>query len=305
LNAEAFLKAVKMANASQFDREVIVPYGENLHFTFMPFNMSYLNNITFTVDGYLHASEDNNNWPNDIYGGGTLDFIKIEDSENIHLRGSGTIDGHGYWWWMREYIQTNHHGRPHLIKMNRIKNCTIEGLKFFNSPMFHMSLNDIDGFLIQDIEIRVDIFEQKNLAIKHGKYDYRLNLPTFPLNTDGIDPSGKNVIIRNSKILSYDDSIAVKPSKNDTKLATCSENILAYNLTTWMGVGMTIGSVPPNDGYNCVRNVTFRDIKLYSPIKSIYVKTNPGDHGSGIIENILYENIEIIMPIWWNIYIGP
>ena len=65
LNSEAFLKAVKTANASRFDREVYVPYGENLHFTFMPFNMSNLHNITFTIEGYVHASEDNNNWPND------------------------------------------------------------------------------------------------------------------------------------------------------------------------------------------------------------------------------------------------
>ncbi len=168
-----------------------------------------------------------------------------------------------------------------------------------------MFLTDIDDFLIQDLEIKVDIFEQKRLAVKHNKYDFRTNLPTFPLNTDGIDPSGTNIVIRNVKITSYDDSIAVKPGDARGKIATCAENITVYNLTTWMGLGMSIGSVPPNANFACVRNVTFRNIMLYTPVKSVYVKTNPGVKGYGVIENILYENMTIIEPIWWNIYIGP
>jgi polygalacturonase len=113
---------------------------------------------------------------------------------------------------MREYVVANKYGRPHLLRMERVKHCTIEGVNWINSPMYHLYLTDIDDFLIQDFEIRVDVFEQKNLALKHGKYDFRLGLPTFPLNTDGIDPAGSNILIRNVKITSYDDSIAVKPA---------------------------------------------------------------------------------------------
>ena len=46
---------------------------------------------------------------------------------------------------------------------------------------------------------------------------------------------------------------------------------------------MSIGSVPPNMGCNCVRNITFRNVYMNRPFKGIYVKTNPGDKGSGII----------------------
>jgi hypothetical protein len=35
-------------------------------------------------------------------------------------------------------------------------------------------------------------------------------LPTFPLNTDGIDVSGKNIYFRNLTIQCYDDAVAVK-----------------------------------------------------------------------------------------------
>lgn len=41
------------------------------------------------------------------------------------------------------------------------------------------------------------------------------------------------------------------------------------------------------------------------PFKGIYIKSNPGDSGSGIVSNIIYQNITMIKPIWWAIYIGP
>jgi hypothetical protein len=72
----------------------------------------------------------------------------------------------------------------------------------------------------------------------------------------------------------------------------------------FFGVGMTIGTVPPNPQVNCIRNITFKNIEFYHPFKAIYIKTNPGE-GLGLIEDITYENILIHNAIWWNIYIGP
>lgn len=44
---------------------------------------------------------------------------------------------------------------------------------------------------------------------------------------------------------------------------------------------------------------------MEKPFKGIYLKTNPGENGYGIIDNILYENITMHEPIWWAIYLGP
>jgi hypothetical protein len=33
------------------------------------------------------------------------------------------------------------------------------------------------------------------------------------------------------------------------------------------GVGMTIGSVPPHEQYNCIRNITFDNIEFDLPLK--------------------------------------
>ena len=68
---------------------------------------------------------------------------------------------------------------------------------------------------------------------------------------------------------------------------------------------MSIGTVPPHPNHNCIKDVTVRNIQFTTPFKAIYVKTNPGDKGTGLIQNITYENINIDRPIWWAIYIGP
>jgi hypothetical protein len=273
------------------------------------------------------ASSDHINWPNHtdwqmekhaVYHnssskrplggsdyGPVISFWEIHDSDGIYFKGSGSVDGQGYWWWMREYAVLNYGNRPHLLRMDRVRNCRIEGIRWTNSPMYHMFLIDIDNFYIADFEIYVDVFEQKKLAQKFGFFDYNAGIPTFPLNTDGIDPSGTNVYIRNVTITNFDDAVAVKPANRGYKVATCAQFITVEDSKVVYGVGMTIGSVPPNINTACIRDVTFRNISFDTPIKAVYIKTNPGNVGDGFIENILYENLRIDTPIWWGIYIGP
>ena len=76
-----------------------VPRG--LSISMMPVTASFLNNITFQIDGFIEASEDSDNWPLKYKGSSVLDFLTITDSINIHIKGNGTVQGHGYWWWFR------------------------------------------------------------------------------------------------------------------------------------------------------------------------------------------------------------
>ena len=125
----------------------------------------------------------------------------------------------------------------------------------------------------------------------------------FPFNTDGIDPSGQNILIQNITVENYDDAVAIKPGK--LLDGGCSENITVENANIKLSVGMSIGSVPPNAQINCIRNIRFRNIAFSYPFKAIYVKTNSGKEGFGIIDNIVYQNISIHSPILWHVYIGP
>jgi hypothetical protein len=108
--------------------------------------------------------------------------------------------------------------------------------------MYHMNLVDIDSVYIHDMEIYVDILKQSDVMNQPRKSDTdwifdalsgdyvsafedmlgdrtMLSMPTMPLNTDGIDPYGSNVTIRNVNITNFDDAVAVKPMHKDAKVA--------------------------------------------------------------------------------------
>lgn len=61
---------------------------------------------------------------------------------------------------------------------------------------------------------------QLNLAKLFGlQRHWDITVPTYPLNTDGIDPAAKNVLIERVKITNHDDAVAVKPSHNTDSIS--------------------------------------------------------------------------------------
>ena len=171
-----------------------------------------------------------------------------------------------------------------------------------NSPQFHIKLGQTINSKIYNLDIKVNTTAQLDIL----KRNFLIGtIPLFPLNTDGIDPSGSNYHIYNITCQNYDDVVVPKPAHGDNEYANCTENLMIENITVRLGVGLSIGSVPPNDQTNCIRNVTFRNAVMEKPLKGIYIKTNPGNHGNGIIDNILYENITMHEPVWWAVYLGP
>ena len=150
-----------------------------------------------------------------------------------------------------------------------------------------------------------------NLGKLFGFEGPTVTMPTYPLNTDGIDFYASNVRIERVKITNHDDAVAVKPSHGGYKISNCSEHIHVSDVEVHFGVGMSIGSMSPEDSYSCIRDVHFKNITFHHPYKSIYIKVNPGNTTSmlpgsgGEISNITYTDIVIHKPLWWNIYIGP
>ena len=107
--------------------------------------------------------------------------------------------------------------------------------------------------------------------------------------------------IYNLTVQNFDDVVVPKPSHDDD----CTRDMLVENIEVRLGVGMSIGSVPPHVGGSCIRNITFMNIVMKRPFKGIYIKTNPGTNGWGNVSNIYYKNISMDRPIWWAIYLGP
>jgi len=131
--------------------------------------------------------------------------------------------------------------------------------------------------------------------------------PPFPmiyaLNTDGIDFTGQHVYVRNCSITNFDDTVCPKP-----QAPPCTRDVLAEDISVTYGVGISMGSVPPDVGGNCIDGVYIRRAVFHDALKTIYVKPNPekfGQNASGLIANITYEDIASHDPIWWPIWIGP
>merc|ERR1719220_396627 len=161
------------------------------------------------------------------------------------------------------------------------------------------NMNDVKDVEIKDSVIDVKVNPD---ADKHGLNELR------SFNTDGFDVRGKNIYIHDVDIWNNDDCICVKALNKLGVKATCSENMLFENIRA-SGVGLTIGSVPASEHHNCVRNITFRNSYMPNTFKGIYVKSRPNlpipENWTGEITDILYENITIVNPNNWGIWIGP
>jgi len=302
-NAVALQKAFYAANSSPTsDRIVLIP--ESKEFYIFAAEVFNVHDITIQLDGRLVISNNITAFPQPSQFNHTFAALYIGDSSNIHLTGYGQFDGQGYdWWW--SIILLEIHNRPHMVAMERVEGIVIDNLYFTNSPNFHLRLHDIKDLHVKNITIYVDTESQHAMLQKSGNWHEERGVPTFPLNTDGIDPSGINILIEDVNIENYDDAVAVKPCSGECTFSTCTENVLVRNSQVTLGVGMTIGSVPPKSTVNCVRNVTFDNIVFTKPIKALYVKTNPGTEGTGIIDNITYKNIVGDGALWYPIWIGP
>eukprot|EP00055_Hartaetosiga_balthica_P010754 m.46951 g.46951 ORF g.46951 m.46951 type:complete len:488 (+) comp7300_c0_seq1:158-1621(+) len=309
-NSIAITKAIyNVSRSYSTTKTVVIPSG--YVFTSFPVQVSNVAGVTLVIDGHLLASKNISAWPLDS-NKDCIDFLLFTNITHFTITGSGRVDGQGYDWWWLTIFTVIHNERPHLISFYTSTNVTVEGIELKNSPSFHLRTKDLIGGVFRHLTIKVDVDQQKQLyrdaglmqSLPHPITKELIEIPTFPLNTDGIDPAGENIHIYNCSIENFDDAVAVKPSHGGD-ISPCSQNMLIENCTVAFGVGLTIGSVPPNIQTNCVRNITFRNINSHHPIKAIYVKTNPGTVGDGIIENILYENINITYPLWWSIYIGP
>eukprot|EP00455_Lapot_gusevi_P054830 TRINITY_DN885_c0_g1_i1.p1 TRINITY_DN885_c0_g1~~TRINITY_DN885_c0_g1_i1.p1 ORF type:complete len:433 (+),score=162.00 TRINITY_DN885_c0_g1_i1:85-1383(+) len=297
-NTRALVNALLAANASSSDRTALIPAGSSYYI--FTVNLTSLYKVNLQIEGVLIANNNITHWHQVIHDFSAV--LYLTDSHDFTISGNGAFDGQGYvWWW--DVILGRRDWRPHLIRFEESTAITIVDVHLKNSPQFHVKLDDCRDIVVRNVDIDVDVTAQQDMLTKFGHWWQ--GIPTFPLNTDGFDPAATNVLIENVRITNFDDAVAVKPCKQNYKYCTCSSNIYVRNAKVRFGVGMTIGSVPPNDNVNCVRDVVFENVEFTNPFKAIYIKSNPGDHGTGIIHNITYRNIHIDRALWYPIWIGP
>lgn len=195
-NVAALQGAFAAANASgNTDRTVLVPFG---NFTILNVTLNSLVDVTFQIEGTILLSTNRSAWPPVWNDGGNWGALQFEQASGLTIVGTGPkvqVDGQGYdWWW--HVITTGQDVRPHMFVFYQCVYLQVMNLSVVNSPQFHFYVSDVAHVYFKNVSIVVDAIQK--------------DLPIFPLNTDGIDPSGINITIEDSYIENYDDAVAVK-----------------------------------------------------------------------------------------------
>ena len=299
-NCQAFVDAVYAANNGDFgdDRRVLIDANSTI--SMMPgCATSNTTDVVVQIDGKVLLSLNTKHYPENY----NANLFLHSNVSNLTYRGTGEIDGQGWIWWFKFTFGKNVGDRPKLVKWVTCDGCEFTGIKLKNSPHAHLDIRDCINVWVHDFEIEVDPW---------GKL-FGIRLPWFGFNTDGVDIAATNALVERLNITCHDDAVVVKNGWSTETYNQCSRNLTIRDINTKFTTGMAIGSIPPTREYSCVDDVTFQNVKMHTPFKGIYVKTDPErtetnltiPGSGGQISNVVYDNINIHEPLWWGIYIGP
>jgi polygalacturonase len=205
----------------------------------------------------------------DKTGHGCKPLIAIDHVSGAAIMGDGTIDGRGSapligrkesWWDLAQDAKAKQENQncPRLIVANRADDFTLYRITLKNSPNFHVSYRNGNGFTAWGVIIKT---------------------PRTARNTDGIDPGpATNVTITHCFIDTGDDNVAIKAG------GKCSHMSIAHN-HFYAGHGVSIGS-ETNGGADTIR-VT--DLSIDGADNGIRIKSNSGKGGK--VTDIVYEDV--------------
>lgn len=188
----------------------------------------------------------------------------------------GVIDGRGdlamyggseTWWQLAREAETTglKQNNPRLMQANSGTNFTLYDVELANAAQFHFRYTG-NGLTVWGV---------------------RISAPATARNTDGIDPSGSNVTIRDSWIEAGDDGVAIKAGSSSATDMTIENNHF-YGTH-----GISIGS-ETNGGVSniLVRNNTISGVDTHGNVSTfnngIRIKSDPTR--GGLVRGVTYEN---------------
>lgn len=232
-------------------------------------------NLVLDAGAILLGSENFNDYPciEGIEGytrAGHWGLISAYDCQDICIKGSGTIDARGQYWWNSGKTDLE---RPRTISFISCKMVKIENITIRNSPCWTVHPMCCENVSIRGISI-------------YNPYDSP--------NTDGINPeSCKNVRISDCHIDVGDDCITIKSGTEDDlfqKQYAC-ENIIVNNCTMAHGHGGVVFGSEMSGG---VKNVIVNNCVFQNTDRGIRIKTRRyrGGYIQGLnISNIIMDNV--------------
>lgn len=208
----------------------------------------------------------------DIKGGGCKPLIGGNDIAGAAVMGDGIIDGRGgskligqnvSWWDLAQEAKVRNQNQhcPRILVLNHADNFTLYRIELKNSPNFHVSYNNGDGFTVWGLVI---------------------DTPKTARNTDGVDPGNgsKNITITHSYIHAGDDNVAIKGGGS----APTTNITIAHN-HFYSGHGVSIGS----ETYAGVNHMLVTDLSIDGADNGIRIKSN--ETRGGDVHDIRYDDV--------------
>lgn len=195
-------------------------------------------------------------------------FLNFTDSDGVVVDGGGIIDGNGVDWPVAERWT----GRPRLVNFTNCDGGRISNVTLQNQACWCLHILYTEGFTVDGLTI---------------------NARRYIPSSDGIDIDSSNgVHVKNTYIYVQDDCISIKSGKDaeGRRVDRPSEDILIEDCVFGYGHGMVaLGS----EVSGSVRNVTIRNSKVQEGQWGVIRFKSQPTRG-GVVENILFENIEIL-----------
>ncbi len=204
-------------------------------------------------------------------GHGCKPIISADGVAHAAVMGDGVIDGRGgekligqnvSWWDLAQEAKVKNQNQncPRIMVITRSNDFTLYRITLRNSPNFHVSYSNGNGFTAWGVII---------------------DSPKNSRNTDGIDPGNStNVTITHCFIHAGDDDVAIKAGHGaPTTHMTISHNHF------FSGHGMSIGS--ETDGGASAIRVT--DLSIDGADNGIRIKSNSSR--GGLVRDIVYEDV--------------
>jgi polygalacturonase len=204
-------------------------------------------------------------------GRGCKPLISGADIPNAGIMGEGSIDARGganllgqsvTWWDLAHEakIKDLSQSVPAMIALRHADNFILYNITLRNSPGFHVSINQTDGFTAWGVKIMT---------------------PKTARNTDGIDPgSSKNITIAYSYIHTGDDDVCLKPSG-----AGPVSNMSVLHNHFYSGHGMSIGS----GTFGGVDHLLVDDLTIDGADNGLRIKSDRSR--GGLVRQVVYRNV--------------
>lgn len=245
---------------------VVVPKGD---FLSGPLDLTAHTDLHLSKDATLRMTQDKSAYA--LPNRGTANFIYARQVNDVQISGEGTIDGQGKPWWERVWELRDHPEqakleprRPQMIVFERCERVRMAGIKTLNPPNTHCSIRQCRDVTIEGLTM---------LA------------PGDAPNTDAINISVTNCIIRDCNIATGDDNIVLAASAPAPGGGPGAENVLISNIKFGTGHGLSIGSFTGGG----IRHVVAENISFEGTTSGIRMKADR-DRG-GLVEDISFKHV--------------